>query len=348
MSWEEWLKISSSSDCGSNAWTDIILQYISSINPYCSFAFKRKWKKVPHSRKTSPAVFRCYGYCTFKECPVTFHAYIPNYDTETPLVTLPLFVHFASSSMKHLLVERKSRHIRGQFRQQLREELDHQSPSTLHNKLYCSLSKQEIQSGKRDKVGSSVQTIEKISSESNLQKRCHFDVVTSLSLLREQQLKLSTGTKVKGYVQQIYAHPFAVMCYTEEGIRMYHHLAKTHCLYFDATGTIVSLKKTDYHNCSAPYYSLVLQHPHKGNPPVAVTELITTEHSVMSIFHFIEAFRRSEYVIYGYNNVIMPQKVVIDRSITLLLVFLKDYNQETLSGYFHRCFRILLVVLRFF
>ena len=45
--------------------------------------------------KTSPAVFCCYGYCTFKECPDTFHAYISNYDTEAPPMILPLFVHFA-------------------------------------------------------------------------------------------------------------------------------------------------------------------------------------------------------------------------------------------------------------
>lgn len=132
----------------------------------------------------------------------------------------------------NMYCRKKSRHIRQQFRQQLWEELDHQSPSTLHNKLYSSLSKHEIQWGKWDKVGSSVQTIEKISSVSNYRKGVIFDVVNSLSLLWEQQLKLSTGTKVKGYVQWIYVHPFPVMCYTEEGILLYHHLAKTHCLFW--------------------------------------------------------------------------------------------------------------------
>ena len=37
----------------------------------------------------------------------------------------------------------------------------------------------------------------------------------------------------------------------------------------------------------------------------------------------------------------MPVRVVNDRSLVLLLSFLRVYNFETLSDYLHRCFRIV-------
>ena len=84
-----------------------------------------------------------------------------------------------------------------------------------------------------------------------------------------------------------------------------------------------------------------MSHPHSDCPPVAVAELISTEHSVLAISHFLECFRRSEGLIYGYKHVIIPRHVIIDRSLVLLLSFLRVYNLETLSDYLHRCFRIV-------
>ena len=104
-------------------------------------------------------------------------------------------------------------------------------------------------------------------------------------------------------------------------------MGKTSTLFCNATGSIVSLKGTQYKSDTVLYYSLVLSHPHST---VAVAELISTEHSVLTISHLLECFRRSEGLIYGYKHVIIPRHVIIDRS----LLF-------TLSDYLHRCFRIV-------
>ena len=56
---------------------------------------------------------------------------------------------------------------------------------------------------------------------------------------------------------------------------------------------------------------------------------------------FLEAFRRQEALIFGFKNVIIPKKVVVDRSLVLLQTFLKVFNLETVSDYAHRCFRIV-------
>ena len=139
----------------------------------------------------------------------------------------------------------------------------------------------------RDHIGSSLSVIQKISSEANLDKQLHPDLLTSLKCLH-RVMKDSHPGKLAGYIQRIEAEPFGVMCFTEEGVRLYHHLAKRQCIFFDATGTVVSLTKTDYEGRTVLYYSLVLQHPAAKQPPVAVAEYITSDHSALSILHFLE------------------------------------------------------------
>ena len=138
-----------------------------------------------------------------------------------------------------------------------------------------------------------------------------------------------------GYIRRIHCSPFSVMCYTEVGVRIYHHLVKAHG---DATGTIATLKKEKKLPAQPAFlcYCLVVQHPH-GDSPVAVVEMLTSEHSITSVAHFLEC----EAVIYGFRNVSTPSKIVIDRSLVLLNSFLRVYNSETLTHYLHRCFRIV-------
>ena len=83
-----------------------------------------------------------------------------------------------------------------------------------------------------------------------------------------------------------------------------------------------------------------MQHPN-GDSPVAVAEMITAEHNITSVSHFLECFRREETAIFGWRNVSTPSKIVIDRSLVLLNSFLKVYNLESLSQYLHRCFRVV-------
>ena len=162
------------------------------------------------------------------------------------------------------------------------------------------------------------------------------DLVTSLKVI-EKEITESFGAKKNcGYIQRIVAKPFSVSIFTEEGVRIYHNYAKEQVLYLDATGTVISFKGTDYESSTSLYYALVVGHPKKGHPPVA--ELISTEHSVMAISHFLEDFRRHEALLYGHQNIVVPKCIIIDRSLVLLLSFLRVFNLETLSDYLHRCF----------
>ena len=314
-----------------NEWHNIILQALGKANPYCSFAFKNKWQKKEGSRKSSSVCFRCTGSCTFADCPVRFKVEVMSFVKSDSPQQLKTSVHFSSKYVKHDKTERRSRWIRSVDCQHIATELKYQSASTLYNSKFAKLTTAALESGQRDGTGGSPEVIRKISSEAKRKEFPHYDLITSLCINREEtrESEFSKFT-VPGYMQHICAVPFSVLLYTEQGVRTYHHMGTTSTLFCNATGSIVSLKGTQYKSDTVLYYSPVLSHPHSDCPPVAVAELISTEHSALAISHFLECFRKSEGLIYGYKHVIIP-------SLILLLSFLHVY----ISHYLHRCFRIV-------
>ena len=334
--WSLWMRLKNpvSNDAANN----ILLRYVSESNPFRCFSFIRTWRKQFQSRKQSPFLLTSSGKCSFLSCPMKFRVTVDSCNQWQKPSELILTVKFNENTVSHSKEERKSRRISGLRRQQFRQNLQQQSPSTLRNRLYTEITNEELQSGKRDRIGSSLSIIQKISSEANLDKQLHSDLLTSLKCLH-RVMKDSHPGKLAGYIQRIEAEPFGVMCFTKEGVRLYHHLAKRQCIFFDATGTVVSLTKTDYEGRTVLYYSLVLQHPAAKQPPVAVAEYITSDHSALSILHFLECFKKAEDTLYG--NTIKPVKVIIDRSQTLLKSCTQVYFQETVPLYLHRCFRVV-------
>ena len=262
-------------------------------------------------------MFRCTGACSFETCPVKFKVEVYSFSDTDPNIKLEIYM--LSNFVKHKKGDKKSRFIRGSKRLKVAEELEFQSPSTLYSKQYCKLSQNELESGKRDIVGSSPEVIRKISSEAKQRKLPHPNLITSLHLLSEEMTDITTNQPIPCYIQRITAFPFSLILYTEQGVRLYHHLARDSTVFCDATGTVVSLKGApEFGDKKVLYYSLVLSNSKPKQPPVAVAEFISTEHSVLAISHFIECFRRSEGLLYGYKNIIIPKHVVIDRSLVLL------------------------------
>ena len=242
--------------------------------------------------------------------------------------------------MKHSRDERKARQIRGAKRSLIKKELEHKTPSAIYNLKFTTLQSHELESGKRDAVGSSPNVFQKISSEANIDKISHRNLIMSLLTL-DKECSTNSEKIYPGIIRRVTAKPFSLSLFPEEGIRIFHYMAKKETIYLDATGTLISLKGTEYEKCTCLYYSLVVQHPSKNCPPVAVAELITTEHSVMPVSHFLQDFRRHEGALYGYSNLTVPRYVVIDRSLVLLLSFLQVFNKETLNDYLHRCFKMM-------
>ena len=65
-----------------------------------------------------------------------------------------------------------------------------------------------------------------------------------------------------------------------------------------------------------------MKHPVLKRPPVAVAELLSTEHTIMAISHFLEVVRRAEGLL--YSSLVKPRVVVIDHSVVLVRVITTD------------------------
>ena len=101
LTWKLWERMGGLKKSLAPHWKNIILRFLMKGNSYCSFAFKRKWRRALHSRKKSSVVFCCSGQCTFKDCPVKFTAEISDYDIKSPPLHLNIRVSYSSSIVNH-------------------------------------------------------------------------------------------------------------------------------------------------------------------------------------------------------------------------------------------------------
>ena len=343
--WQEWEKMGGPSGSMSKEWTSIMVNSIEKLNPFCTFAFKYKWVKKHPSRKASDCCFRAHAMCTFGNCPMRCTLKLDSYNPLTPPDSLQLNLSFSTTIISHSKDERRARFIKGETRQMLMDELKRCKPSSLQHQRLLQLPPEAFKSGRRDGVGVSSSVLQ-VSSEALHRDDLDDNICILLLLLREKHLQeekeatqVLPNSLLPGYIQRVHAFPFSVTCYTEAGIRLFHSMAKTSVLYFDATGTLTTLPTSS--SSTLLYYSMVISHPLPKNPPVAVAELISSEHSVLAISHFLDAIRRAEGVLYGSGNLVKPRVIVIDRSIVLLMSFLKVFNLETIESYLHRCFRVV-------
>ena len=324
---EEWTKMRGVDGTLSSEWCTIVASKLSAVNPYCSFAFKKGWLQRQNSRKKAGVCFRANAYCTFSTCPVHCNLHI----TKDTVSGVKLHVAQRGDVM-HKGNERKARRLKGVQRAKMQNELQHCSPSSIYNESVYKLPLEMLASGSRDGIGRTKAVLQKISSEARRMEQRHKQLVESLLLLRDEFCSKTASYRFPGYIRRIHCAPFTVMCFTEVGVRIYHHRIKKSILYCDATGTIVTLRGAkELQPATLLYYSLVIQHPNGGSP-VAVAEMVTAEHNVTSVSHFLECFRREETNIFGWNNTSTPAKIVIDRSLVLLNSFLRVYNLIVLNN----------------
>ena len=340
-----------SQDCINPSWVHVMATGLSKLNSCCSVAFRRHWKKILHSQKPGSIIFKADGYCTFSTCKVKIHLYVNNSSFQANSVRV--FVEF-SGKINHPSGETHARKISKSVRERAVSLFqEHKvAPSKLYHSKLSQLSSHKYAAGNRDGVGCSVTVLQKISSEARLQLEEDRNLIVSLMSLQKHfcaaELCITNSethrkaSPIEGFIQYIHAMPFSVICFNQAAVRLYHDIARRSPIFCDATGTIVSLPKdsTNY-KPTLYYYALVVKHPVPQKPPIAVAELITADHTVLSISFFLQSFRRAESVLFGSANLAKPGKIIIDRSMVLLLSFLQVYNMENLHDYLNRTFRVV-------
>eukprot|EP00731_Ephydatia_muelleri_P021721 Em0014g312a len=298
------------------------------------------------SQKQHGPIFRADAYCTFSSCPVIAKLTISNKSIQADNVIAQVnftgFVHHATG-------EKQARKISSSVRSQLKQHFQstHVAPSKEYHKQLKMLASEQYAAGNRDGVGCSSSVMRTISSEARLALQFNKDLIASLLLLKNCIIKsenesIAKPRVVKGFIQHIHASPFSVICFNEASVRLYHEVSKNSSLFCDATGTIVALPKQQGKQPTVYYYAVVLKHPNEGKSPLAVAELITEDHTVLSVSFFLQSLRRAESQLYNSSNLTIPPQVIIDRSQVLLISFLNVYNMESIEEYLHRTFRKML------
>ena len=330
------------------SWVHLFSKGLAEINTYCSFAFRKHWIKKKSSSKSSNFFFKANAYCTFSTCNVL--AFLDIKDEGLSNTNVTINVKF-EGSICHIASERHARRLSLSVRKDTQTYFQQTRipPSKEYIGRLMKLTPGQFATGNRDNVGCNPSALRKISSEARLALQEDENLVSSLLILK-QIFELDEAKLVKeefnqkpavcGYIQCIQASPFAVICFNDAAVRLYHEVAKRNPIFCDATGTIVSVRNEAGNKLVTYYYSLVIKHPIRGKPPIAVAELISTDHTVLTVCYFINCFRRAEGLIFGFNNLISPKHIVIDRSMVLLLSFLQAFNMETLHEYLQRTFRV--------
>ena len=316
------------------SWVHVMANGLHELNKCCSFAFKRHWIKKEKSQKQHGPIFQADAYCTFSSCLVIAKLTISNKSIQADNVIAQVnftgFVHHATG-------EKQARKISSSVRSQLKQHFQstHVAPSKEYHKQLKMLASEQYAAGNRDGVGCSSSVMRKISSEARIALQFDKDLIASLLLLKNCIIKsenesIAKPRVVKGFIQHIHASPFSVICFNEASVRLYHEVSKNSPLFCDATGTIVALPKQQGKQPTV-YYAVVLKHSNEGKSPLAVAELITEDHTVLSVSFFLQSLRRAESQLYNSSNLTIPPQVIIDRSQVLLISFLNVYNMESID-----------------
>ena len=167
----------------SDEWYIPVIKLLSATNPFCTLMFDRKWVKKSF-RKQSKYLFRCYGHCAFANCQVSFRFCVLDAKFEPKNhQSLDVEIYYNGNPF-HLKGEKHSRPIKKSERSLLKHSLKFNSPSSIYMKRFSKLSEIELDSGNRDKVGSSPSVLQKISSEGKKEEYRDVDLITSLHILK--------------------------------------------------------------------------------------------------------------------------------------------------------------------
>ena len=128
------------------------------------------------------------------------------------------------------------------------------------------------------------------------------------------------------------------MMWSEPDLRLFHDLSPFLPIYFDATGNLA--KKLLQDTGKLLYYALVVPHPNKTKPPIAVAEMFSSNQSVHTLTYFIASFMYDAAKLYG-GRPVTPCHIEIDLSWAILHSVLRGFVGLEIATYLQRCWRLV-------
>jgi len=84
---------------------------------------------------------------------------------------------------------------------------------------------------------------------------------------------------------------------------------------------------------------IVVRHPVKSNPPLAVATLITWSHGIPTISYFLNRIWRTERKLFPSKS--YPCLVMYDGSMALINAIMITMFKDSLEGYFKKCWEMI-------
>ena len=178
----------------------------------------------------------------------------------------------------------------------------------------------------RDRVGKTSSAIQTISSRSRKMALSPTNISDSVLHLQEEIMnreKKDIGKEISfGYIQypSVALNGLQISFFDERLTRLYHIIAPTETLYFDANGSFISpipsIKNKDGNPRRILIYALTIKHPIGKSPPVTFVEYITSDHNIISIRQRFLKFKEMKTKLFGCSKT--PARVVADFSKTNL------------------------------
>ena len=334
-------------------WCHLLNRYIEQYNPHCTIMYKRHviYTKSENDNKT---IFRAYGYCKHTECGVR--------DVRVSLYnSMEGKVSFNTAYVRHSPDQLYARPIAGEERSILKEKLK-DGPKAFKERIkrMSQLSGEAIASGNRNSVGKDTQVFRQIAYEARTQGRFDKNEMDSLlkfatSLALDKAGKSATeedsrnvhkrsleddnvGKTITNANIHISLSPLVVTYWNEASVRLFHDLCKHDIIYWDATGKMIH---SAYAKKKLLYYEMTARHPKKGSISAPLSVMVSDNHSLPTIEHWLHTFRHAEKTLYGAANLSAPVQFNSDRSLVMILAALRVINLENMEMFLERAWKIV-------
>ncbi|XP_078250374.1 uncharacterized protein LOC144589491 isoform X3 [Pogona vitticeps] len=337
LSIEEWNKIKPEHRTGyrvlKSGWTDTICNKIKKINKFCVITFKYNRVRQSHSRKRNCVYWRARGQCKFRGC-TEFNVTLPQKPSKKNCQVL-MSVE-VNGSINHNRTESFKRHTRGEERDKLKAQLREMRPMLLHTKKMANADTEQLIAGNMDEI-KSIDVLQKISSENNLQNRLDTNEYLNCLLVQKKmdEKELNLIATKHAYIQHIGMSPFVIHMYSESQLHMLKDLqAAGQCfLYLDATGSVV-MKPKNIQN-KFLYYTLCISLTSETRSTIPVAEMLSSDQSTPTIQHWLSCLCRDFFKV--CKRKLSPQKVEIDFSWALIHAATQTFNQNNIMDYLKKC-----------
>ncbi|CAC5394834.1 unnamed protein product [Mytilus coruscus] len=320
----------------SGKWTDVLSKEFYKINPSCVLGFKYNRVKKMGSRKKTTPYFKGKAYCAHAKDTMYEFTIRKKPKDSKEFVKIKVQTHGNCVHKEQVVKKRK---LTGIQRTEIGKRLETEGARNVHYTLMADMPNEAIEHGNFTECLTK-KVLQEVLYEIRQKEKFAKEDIADVLLTKNAMSDLDeTSKKVKGYIQSVGADPFSIICYTEEQIRLMKSLKKNGSLviYLDATGKVV--RKIQNQTKKPFYYAACVKSPVKGESSMPVAEMVTNDHTSVSIASFALKLRHATSIVFG--RPIVPDRVESDFSWPIINASLAAFCGQNIKQYLNSMWGLL-------